>query len=346
MVSKGKVYFMMLMVIFFLPVVGFALEVDWISGNVSYSHLKGEWKELEIGMRLIPGDIVKTGPVSEATLLENGVELYILENSTFSVAEKYVEEEKKSSFMLFLGRMRFKLGQARKGEPEISTQSVTLAIRGTEFEVGTGYDGSTLVLIQEGSVAVSGKKKELLLAQGEGTEVAFGEEPEEKFEVMTRVIDWDQWFVYSKEAVKGNELKLLDRVFIRFTEIQEKIKEYEQIREKSLEEKESFLEERDRLLKEGKEDEASEFSRKAGTKSKIAFHSIVNIRFLALSSIGLYDMAQRIYQGVEEPSPELSDLYENITEIFEAIEKAYIREGDREMLEKKAERKKGCIKIF
>jgi len=345
-VIKGKTFVVLFFIMVFFPVSGFAMEVDWISGNVNYSHLKGEWKKLDTGMQLIPGDIVKTGPASEATLIDDGVELYILENSTFSVAEKYLEEERKSNFMLFLGRIRFKLGHSRKDEPEISTQSVTLAIRGTEFEVGTGYDGSTLVVIQEGSVAVSGKKEELLLTRGEGTEVAFGEEPVEKFEVMTRVINWDQWFDYSREAVKGNEVKLLDRVFTRFREIQEKIKEYELIREKSLQEKKMFLGERDRLLKEGKEEEASEYSRKAGTKSKTAFHSIVNIRFLALSSIGLYDMAQRIYQEVEEPSPELEELFKNITEVYTGIEKAYIREGDREMLEKEAEQKKGCIKIF
>lgn len=328
------------------PAFLFSVEVDWVSGNVTYSHLKGEWKDLDTGMNLSAGDIIKTGMGSEVSLREVDFEIYIQENSTFTISEKYEDGDRKSSFMLFFGRMKFKLARSGSKEPEIRTQTVSLTIRGTEFEVGAGYDGSTLVLMDEGSVAVKGDKSELVLIKGEGTEVPFGEEPTEKFEVITKVINWDKWFSTSQESIKGNETVFLKKILARFQEIDAGIKDYERIRAESLKEKEVFLKKRDEFKEKDNMDEASAYSKKAGEVSKKAFHSIVNIRFLALSSIGLFDMAENIYKGVETPSGEQKDIFEKIYVIYKDIEDKYIREGDRERVEQKAQKKRGCLKPY
>lgn len=346
MIKRGFAGCIIIFLLALVPTGLFCIEVDWVSGNVTYSHLKGEWQDLDVGMNLVSGDIIKTGLDSEATLRDEEIEMHILENTTFTISERYENEEKKSSFMLFLGRMKFKLAGRSKKEPEILTQTVSLTIRGTDFEVGSGYDGSTIVLITDGSVAVTGNTNELLLEKGEGTEVAFGEEPVEKFKVMTRVIEWDKWFDLSKEAIKGNELIFLGRIQERFKVIDAQIKSYERIRADSLKEKEEYLKKRDELVAEDKTDEAIEYSRKAGEKSKLAFHSIVNIRFLALSSIGLFDMAERIYSGIEKPVKEQTDAFESIKQTYKEIEKKYIWEGDRERLEQRAEKKKGCLRRY
>lgn len=328
------------------PLMAAAVETDYVSGDVNYRHLKEDWQELDVGMTLVSGDMIKTGMNSEAILLDGGSEIYISENASFTISEKYEKGERRSTFMLFLGRMKFKLGKSGESEPDIQTQTVNLTIRGTEFEIGSGYDGSTIVLIEEGSVAVQGKSAELVLEEGEGTEVRFGEEPTEKFDVMTKVIDWDNWLAASQDAVKGNETALLGQIKGRFEDIALDITDYELIREEALKAKEGYISMRDELLQEGKTDEASEVSKKAGTESKRAFHSIVNIRFLALSSIGLYDMSERIYRGIEAPTAEQTALYTDIGSIYGGIEQKYVLEGDRERLEEKAKRKKGCLNLF
>lgn len=330
----------------FVPFGLFSIEVDWISGNVTYSHLKSEWQDLRVGMDLGTGDIIKTGMNSETTLLDDGIEIHIIENTTFTISERFENDEKKSSFMLFLGRMKFKLARASKKEPEIQTQTVNLAIRGTEFEVGSGYDGSTLVLLSDGVVAVRGKTSELVLEKGEGTEVPFGEEPTEKFKLVTRIINWDEWFAFSKEAVKGNELMLLGKFLERFNEIDSQINNYEKIRAEAREKKEEYVLIRDELRKEGKHEEANEYAREANKHNKIEFHSLISIRSFALSSLGLYDLAEEIYSGVEKPTKELKDTFENVKQIYENIENKYIVPGDREMLEEKARKKRGCLKLF
>jgi hypothetical protein len=329
-----------------VPLGLFPVEVDWVSGNVTYSHMKGPWDELKVGIKLQAGDIIKTGMNSETTLLDDGGEIHILENSTFSISEIYEKEEQKSAFMLFLGRMKFKLARTAKKEPEIRTQTVNLAIRGTELQVGAGYDGSTLVLLEDGEVAVRGNRSELILSKGEGTQVAFGEEPSEKFEILTKVIDWDEWFSFSKESVKGNELSFLLKIHDRFREIESQIRDFETIRERMLAEKEELIRKRDELLEAGKKDEAAQYSREAGGKSKKAFHAIVNIRFLALSSIGLLDLAESTYNEAEDPSADLNEAYVNIKQIYQWIENKYIKEGDRERLEKQASKKRGCLKPY
>ncbi len=329
-----------------IPVLSYSVVVDWVSGDVTYSHLKSAWEKLDSGMTLVSGDIVKTGTESEVTLIDEGSEMQIMSNTRFTVSEKYVQEQKKPSFMLFIGRMKFKLGKRSKNEPDIQTQTVNLTIRGTEFELASGYDGSTIVLLNEGSVAVQGQKSELVLQTGEGTEVAFGEEPTEKFKVMTRVIDWDTWLAESQEAVKGNEIPLLGKILDRFRGIEADIKKNEVMRADAQKKKDEFITERDRLADEGKKDEADQYSKKAGEQSRLAFHTFVNIRFLALSSIGLFDMAERVYTGIEKPPKEATDLFEEIKAIYKNFEAKYLYEGDRERLEKKAEKKKGCSKLF
>jgi len=343
---KIQFFIFMCIVIFLVPVFIFSMEVGYISGEVKCSHYSDEWQDLKIGNNLVSGDIIKTEANSFATLVDEDIEINILENTTFTVSEKYYNDKKKSNFLLFLGRMKFKLAKRKKEEPEIRTQTVNLAIRGTEFEVGSGYDGSTIILMKDGEVAVMGKTKELLIKGGEGTEVSFGDEPTEKFEVITRVINWDEWFKYTEQSIKGNELKILKEILIRFEDINAQIKKYEEIRENALREKENYITLRDKYINENDNEKASDYSKKAGGKSKIAFHSIVNIRFLALSSIGLYDMAKRIYSGIEVPSLDIEDIYNHIQKIYNSIEESYIKAGDRERLEEKVKKKRGCLNIF
>jgi hypothetical protein len=329
-----------------MPVYAGAVTVDWVSGDVTYSRQQGAYQALDVGASLSAGDRVKTGFNSDATLLDNGSEIHILENSEFTVSERYVGEKRKPAFLLFLGRMRFKLGKSGEEEPDIHTQTVNLTIRGTEFEVGSGYDGSTIVLMNEGTVEVKGADQSLVLTQGEGTEVAFGEEPTTKFRVMERVIDWTQWIDESRDAVKGNETALLSRIRTRMQGIRSEILDLEGIRENAQGLKDQYLAERDSLLDQGNQKAAVEASQKAGTQSRLAFHSLVNIRFLALSSIGLKDMAERIYTGVAEPTAEMGDLFGEINLIYDSISAKYIVEGDRERLEKTVEKRTGCSSLF
>jgi hypothetical protein len=326
--------------------ISFAVDVDYVSGQATYRHLKEEPEELEAGMTLVTGDIIETGMNSEVILLDGDSEIVIAERTRFTISEKYVDDQRKSTLMLFLGKIGFKLGKSAATEPDIQTQTVNLTIRGTEFEVGSGYDGSTIVLIRNGSVAVQGRTRELLLEKGEGTEVKFGEEPTKKFEVMTRVIDWDTWLAGSQRNLVGNETVVLERISLRLEEINLEIIEYEGIRENALREKDRYFMLRDELLEAGKNEEASDVSKKAGVESKRAFHSIVNIRFLALSSIGLFDMAERIYTGIEAPTAEQDLLFTEIKKIYSAIEDKYVLEGDRERLEEQAAQKKGCFNLF
>jgi hypothetical protein len=140
--------------------------------------------------------------------------------------------------------------------------------------------------------------------------------------------------------VRGNEADLLSKILLRFEDVRARITDLEKLRADSLKEKEEYTRLRDELQKSGRRDEAVEYSRLAAGKSRIAFHSIVNIRFLALSSIGLFDLAGSVYSGVKEPSPELVDTFTRVQGIYKEIADKYILEGDRERLDKKQRKRK------
>ena len=71
------------------PLMAAAVETDYVSGDVNYRHLKEDWQELDVGMTLVSGDMIKTGMNSEAILLDGGSEIYISENASFTISEKY-----------------------------------------------------------------------------------------------------------------------------------------------------------------------------------------------------------------------------------------------------------------
>ena len=339
-------YFFVIAILFYSGINLFAVEVDWVSGDVNFRHLVGDWQPLDVGIQLTNGDVIKTGLDGEASLIDGDAFVKILPDSKFTISERFQKEKHRSSFMLFLGRLKFKLTKQSSNEPEIVTQAVNLTIRGTEFDVASGHDGSTLVVIENGVVAVSGKENTLILNNGEGSQVKFGEEPTEKFKVLTKVIDWDKWLVESRENIKGREGELLTRILKKFQGIDSEIKNYEKIRSDSLKRKDEDLRLRNAKLAENNNEEATLYSKKAGLEGKKAFHSIVNIRFLALSSIGLKDMADSIFSTIERPSKHIKDVKSRIDNIYSAIKEKYIKQGDRERLEKKSKKKKGCLGLF
>jgi hypothetical protein len=92
----------------------------------------------------------------------------------------------------------------RDEEPTISTPSTVCGLRGTEFTVLAGIDGSALYVVDEGSVAVSSKGEEVQLGAEEGVRVNAGEAPGEVFEVLRGQVDYSGFLTESEEAFLNN----------------------------------------------------------------------------------------------------------------------------------------------
>ncbi len=129
------------------------------------------WREVSAGERLEAGDRVRTGSLSRATLaffdgsltgLEAGTEMAILEMNSQqeSVAIVLYQES---------GRTYNRVRPLPGGEScfKIETPAATAAVRGTEFAVVVGPDGSTQVVVVEGVVEVAARQSVVAVGAGQ-----------------------------------------------------------------------------------------------------------------------------------------------------------------------------------
>ena len=92
-----------------------------------------------------------------------------------------------------LGSIKFRYNKLTGAEPLVRTNSAVLGVRGTEFTVFAGADGSTLVAVDSGQVTVQAEGKSVELASAEGVEVGLGKPPGDKFVLHSDQIDYSKW---------------------------------------------------------------------------------------------------------------------------------------------------------
>ena len=106
-----------------------------------------------------------------------------------------------NNFQLVLGSASYKFTRAMKEEePRISTPSTVCGLRGTDFTVLSGIDGTALYVVEEGSVAVESQGKEVQLQAEEGVKVIAGQEPGEVFQVLRGKVDYSAFKAESEAA--------------------------------------------------------------------------------------------------------------------------------------------------
>jgi len=118
---------------------------------------------------LLAGTRIRTGPESSAELVfPDGSILKIRSNSAMQLSAHKRRARKKSSVLLFFGRLWNKVIKTVGPENgyEITTANAVCGVRGTEFETAVGEDGTVRVRVLEGAVSVAGDSNENLLQAG------------------------------------------------------------------------------------------------------------------------------------------------------------------------------------
>ena len=166
---------------------------DYVEGEVTIKRASGELFEAQIDDMLNIGDSVITGEDGFAELqLENSSRITIDNDTVFVFSKKEKKGEKKSIFMVVLGKIKFKFDRLLN-EPDIQTPTTVAGIRGTEFTVVSALDGSALYVVDEGSVAVESEGTLVVLETEEAVEVPIGEAPGKNYEVKSVNVDFQGW---------------------------------------------------------------------------------------------------------------------------------------------------------
>jgi hypothetical protein len=174
---------------------GFSVPSDVIytEGDATVKFQEGYVEDVYIGDVYDTGDTVTTAYDGFVELDQEGLVLKINPDTVFTLQEKEEKGEKTGVFSLALGSIKFRYNRITGKEPMIQTPSCVAGVRGTEFSVFAGADGSALIVVDSGQVEVESEGKAVQLAAEEGVEVQPGEPPGDKFAVQRDQIDYKTW---------------------------------------------------------------------------------------------------------------------------------------------------------
>lgn len=261
---------------------------EYVEGEVSIKRISGDLFEAQIGDTLNPGDSVITGFDGFAELtLENSSKITIDSDTVFVFSQKEQKGEKKSIFMVVLGKIGFKFDKLLN-EPDISTPATVAGIRGTEFTVVSAMDGSAMYIVDDGSVAVESEGSMVVLETLEGVEVPIGEEPGEKFEVLLGQVDYSQWLNEGQSRFESDPAGTLAGLT---SKLQEYVEEADGFYGSYLQANAELTAMREKLSAIGEEkgDEAKSEYYKSTVfpKEMDTSNFVLNYRYFALSSLSL-----------------------------------------------------------
>ena len=131
-------------------------EVIFTNGDVQ-GERQGTWSDLEIGAKLGKGDAIKVGPASECQLKFASVAVVSIRENTQVTIDSLALNESSSQVKLALqtGTVLSKVKKLAGTESyAVRTATAVGGVRGTEFGVTVTPQGSTLVSVKEGTVAV------------------------------------------------------------------------------------------------------------------------------------------------------------------------------------------------
>jgi len=269
---------------------GFAVPNDVIysEGDATVKYQEGYADDVFIGDVYDTGDTVTTGFDGFVELDQAGLVLKINPDTVFTLQEKEEQGKKTGVFSLALGSIKFRYDRITGKEPMIQTPSCVAGVRGTEFSVYAGADGSALIVVDSGLVEVESEGKAVQLTAAEGVEVQLGEPPGEKFRVPEEKIDYRSWNEDKLSKLLGDPLVSINKITQRLEYYIDNVNKYKALH---TEYSERLADERKNLParaeKEGKE-AARKYSQEVIDPLSIqTFNLFLNVRYYSLAALSL-----------------------------------------------------------
>lgn len=221
----NKLFFAVVLVSVSIGLSAQSADVVYIDGWVDIKS-SGDLFEAQAGDRVRSGDSIITGDDSYAGLEQQDLStITVKPNSIFTVREMEGENGKETVLSTTLGAVSFKFGKLAGREPVIATPSMTAGVRGTEFAVYAGEDGSSLIAVTTGLVTVSSEGESVDLNADEGVEVQPGKVPGKKFKLKGRELDFSTWNRKKYDALMADSVTGLKNLGARLDSFVENIQD-------------------------------------------------------------------------------------------------------------------------
>jgi len=166
--------------------------VVYTEGSVYVKDHKGASWDPDIGSQLVYNDTVLTGYNGFTELDTGSSTITIHSNSVFKFMQAGKGGEKQTVFSCMLGSVYLKVQKITGQGPRITSGSMAAGVRGTEFFVYSGVDGSSLIHVTKGIVEVESEGRKVSLNADEAVEIKLGRPPGQKYTVKDS-IDYSKW---------------------------------------------------------------------------------------------------------------------------------------------------------
>jgi len=167
--------------------------VVYTEGSVYVKDHKGASWDPDIGSQLVSNDTVLTGYNGFTELDTGSSTITIHSNSVFKFMQAGKGGEKQTVFSCMLGSVYLKVQKITGQGPRITSGSMAAGVRGTEFHVYSGVDGSSLIHVTKGVVEVESEGRKVSLNADEAVEIKLGRPPGEKVNMLGRPVDYSKW---------------------------------------------------------------------------------------------------------------------------------------------------------
>ncbi len=169
-------------------------NIVYVEGVANVKSSSGSLRAADFGGQVAFGESVITGKDGQAELkLENGSTIRVAENSVFSYTSVGTGSDSRQVLATTAGKVAYKLNKATGKPPVIQSNSMVAGVRGTEFTVMAGRDGTTLLEVTGGIVDVESQGKLVTLVKDEGVEVVPGKAPGAKYTRPGKELDFSSW---------------------------------------------------------------------------------------------------------------------------------------------------------
>lgn len=155
------------------------------ASGVALVQTKGdaEWQPLEAGGVLQQGHLIRTGDPGGITLaLVDGSITWLGPNGELEIAQLGARRDGAAEVVVLrqaAGSTHHRVGSQRNSGLlfAVETASASVTVRGTEFKVQVGPDGSTSVVVFAGVVSVAGRDATVTVSGGQATRVDADQDP-------------------------------------------------------------------------------------------------------------------------------------------------------------------------
>ncbi|MBP7652576.1 FecR domain-containing protein [Candidatus Dependentiae bacterium] len=139
--------------------------LNFVEGDVQIQKKGSGWAHAYLNMKIENGDVIKTFLASSAIVkLDDGSVLKIVENSVVTVSGTTASPDLKINFGGVRANVMKKINQGSSFT--IITPVAVAGVRGTDFEVADGFDGSKFLVI-DGTVEIEAYGKNTILNKSE-----------------------------------------------------------------------------------------------------------------------------------------------------------------------------------